>query len=284
MRSGLIMEGGGMTGVFTAGVIDVLMRNNIKFDGAIGVSAGGIFGSNIKSGQIGRAIRFNKKYCQDPRYCSVRSFLLTGDIFGADFCYRQLTYELDPFDHKAFENDPMEFWCAATELETGKAVYHRCRNGLLEDITWLRASASVPVLSRRVEIYDKSYLDGGITDSIPIRFFEKQGYTHNVIILTKPYGYQMRPANYMFWARLWYQKKYPLFLEAIRHRHIKYNRTMDYIKQKERAGEVVVVRPSHQCEAGLIEHDPALLQKTYDDGVRQCELALDKIKKLLSEF
>lgn len=276
------MEGGGMSGVFTAGVIDVLMKNNIEFDGAIGVSAGAIFGTNIKSGQIGRVIRFNKKYCQDPRYVSMRSFITTGDIFGADFCYRQLTYELDPFDYKAFEANPMEFYSVSTNLETGKAVYHKCHKGLIEDMIWCRASASIPILSRRVEIYGKSYLDGGIADSIPIKFFERKGYNRNIVILTKPYKYKMKPADYMFWARIRY-RKYPNFIKAISKRHVIYNKTMAYIEAKEKSGEIIVVRPSRATVARMIEKNPNNLQITYEDGIRQCEKLIDKIRAYVNQ-
>ena len=277
MKQGLIMEGGGMSGVFTAGVMDVLMKNNIKFDGTIGVSAGAIFGINIKSGQIGRVIRFNKKYCRDPRYVSMRSFFITGDIFGADFCYRQLTYELDPFDYKAFEANPMEFYSVSTNLETGKAVYHKCYKGLLEDMIWCRASASIPVLSKRVEINGKSYLDGGIADSIPIKFFERKGYKRNIVILTKPRKYRMKPADYMFWARIRY-RNYPNFIKAISKRHIIYNKALEYVEAKERSGEIIVVRPSHSTVAKMIERNPDNLQITYEDGIRQCEKVIDKIR------
>lgn len=282
MKQGLIMEGGGMSGVFTAGVMDVLMQNDIRIDGAVGVSAGAIFGTNIKSGQIGRVIRFNKRYCQDSRYCSMKSFITTGDIFGADFCYRQLTYELDPFDYIAFAANPMEFYSVATNLETGRAVYYRCHNGLPEDMLWIRASASIPVLSRKVEINGKSYLDGGVSDPIPIKFFEKRGYKRNIVILTKPKEYKMKPADYMFWVKIRY-RKYPNFIKAVINRHIVYNETVNYINEKEKKGEIVVIRPSYPTEAGLIEHNPDNLQKTYEDGIRQCEKSLKKIKNYIYE-
>lgn len=282
MKQGLIMEGGGMSGVFTAGVMDVLMENGITFDGAIGVSAGAIFGSNIKSKQIGRVIRYNKNYCSDNRFCSVRSFITTGDIFGADFCYEQITYKLDPFDYKAFARNPMEFYCAVTELGSAKAVYHKCSDGKRKDMLWLRASASVPVLSRNVKIGGRYYLDGGIVDSIPIRFFERIGYTRNIVILTKPEGYRMEPADFMFWASIWY-RKYPKFIKAIANRHVIYNRTLDYINKKEKDGDIVVIRPSKPTAAAMIEHDPDNLQNTYEDGVSQCKKVLNQIRGYIAK-
>ena len=143
-KTGLVLEGGAMRGMFTCGVIDVLMENGIRFDGAAGISAGAVFGCNYKSRQIGRPVRYNKNYCKDPRYCSDRSLIKTGDLYGADFCYRELPDVLDPFDRETFKNDPMEFYIGATDVKTGKAVYHKCTDGGEDDLLWMRASASMP--------------------------------------------------------------------------------------------------------------------------------------------
>ena len=152
LKTGLIMEGGAMRGMFTCGVIDVLMENGARFDGAAGISAGAVFGCNFKSRQIGRAIRYNKKYCADPRFCSFRSLIKTGDMYGADFCYRELPDLLDPFDRETFRTDPMEFYVGATDVSTGKCVYHKCVDGGHTDIQWMRASASMPLVSRPVSV------------------------------------------------------------------------------------------------------------------------------------
>ncbi|MFR2189268.1 MAG: patatin family protein, partial [Blautia sp.] len=186
MKTGLIMEGGAMRGMFTAGVIDVLMEAGVCFDGAIGVSAGAVFGCNYKSRQIGRVIRYNKAYCQDPRYVSFRSLLRTGDIYGEEFCYHELPDRLDPFDVKTYEENPMDFYVVCTDVETGKPVYHNCLKGDAEDIQWMRASASMPALSRFVNLDGHMLSDGGTADSIPVRFFESIGYERNVVILTQP--------------------------------------------------------------------------------------------------
>ena len=193
MKTGLIMEGGAMRGMFTAGVIDVLMEAGVSFDGAIGVSAGAVFGCNYKSRQIGRVIRYNKAYCQDPRYVSFRSLLKTGDIYGEQFCYHELPDRLDPFDVKTYAQNPMNFYVVCTDADTGKAVYHNCLKGDAEDIQWMRASASMPALSRFVKLDSYSLSDGGTADSIPVRFFESIGYDRNVVILTQPEGYVKKP-------------------------------------------------------------------------------------------
>ena len=183
MKSGLIMEGGAMRGMFTCGVIDVFMEEGIDFDGAAGISAGAVFGCNFKSRQIGRPIRYNKNYCRDPRYCSMRSLLKTGDLYGVDFCYHELPDILDPFDAAAFKENPMDFYVGATNVGTGKILFHNCRDGGENDIQWMRASASMPIVSRPVQIGKYTLLDGGIADPIPFLFMEKKGYDRNVMML-----------------------------------------------------------------------------------------------------
>ena len=192
MKSGLIMEGGAMRGMFTCGVIDVFMEEGIDFDGAAGISAGAVFGCNFKSRQIGRPIRYNKNYCRDPRYCSMRSLLKTGDLYGVDFCYHELPDILDPFDAAAFKEKPMDFYVGATNVGTGKILFHNCRDGGENDIQWMRASASMPVVSRPVRIGNHTYLDGGISDAVPYRYMMQQGFDRNVIVLTQPGGYRKK--------------------------------------------------------------------------------------------
>ena len=177
-RLGLVLEGGAMRGMYTAGVTDVFMENKIEFDGAIGVSAGAVFGCNYESRQIGRTIRYNTKYCCDPRYVGMRSFFRTGDLYNADFDYRQLPEELDPFDVRTFAANPMEFWCVVTDAETGKPYYHQCQTGTGEDMLYMRASASMPAASRPVRIGDRLYLDGGIADSIPLAIADQLETRH----------------------------------------------------------------------------------------------------------
>ena len=194
MKYGLVLEGGAMRGLFTAGVLDVFLENGIAFDGIIGVSAGAAFGCNLKSGQAGRVLRYNKQYCRDWRYCSWRSLFLTGDMFGADFCYRKLPEELDPFDKASFEANPTEFFLVCTDVISGKPVYHRCEKADRNCMEWMRASASMPLVSSLVNIDGAFYLDGAITDSIPLDFMERQGYHKNIVILTQPEGYVKKAA------------------------------------------------------------------------------------------
>ena len=163
-KTGLVLEGGAMRGMFTAGVTDVMMEHGIEFDGAVGVSAGAAFGCNYKSRQIGRSIRYNKRFCNDRRYCGLRSLLLTGNIYNTDFAYREVPLHLDEFDFAAYAANPMEFWLVCTDIETGLPVYHRYDGYHDHGFDWIRASASMPMVSRTVEIDGQKLLDGGISD------------------------------------------------------------------------------------------------------------------------
>ncbi len=189
MKTGLILEGGSMRGLFSAGVMDVFLEHDIEFDGAIGVSAGATFGCNYKSKQPGRVIRYNKRYARDPRYCSFASLLTTGNLYNANFCYHVMPVKYDVFDLETFRKNPMEFWVVTTDLETAEPVYHELKTGDSEDMEWLRASASLPIAARPVKLDGREYMDGGCSDSLPLGFFESQGYDRNVVILTQPKGY-----------------------------------------------------------------------------------------------
>lgn len=192
MKTGLVLEGGAMRGMFTAGVLDVLMEHGIVLDGAIGVSAGAVFGCNYKSHQIGRTIRYNTEYCQDKRYASFGNLLRTGNLYSEQFCYHTVPEKLDPFDAKTFAENPMDFFVVCTDVRTGDPIYHKCRTGDAEDIQWMQASASMPLAARIVKIGHYQLLDGGIADSIPVRFFESIGYKRNLIVLTQPKGFVKR--------------------------------------------------------------------------------------------
>ena len=280
-KTGMVLEGGAMRGLFSAGILDVMMENQIRADGLIGVSAGAAFGCNYKSGQIGRALRYNKKYCRDPRYCSWRSWLRTGDLFGAEFCYHELPDKLDPFDCAAYEADPTEFYLVCTDVLTGKAEYHRCPVADSECFEWMRASGSMPLVSRIVAVGGGRYLDGAMADSIPLRFFESLGYERNLVILTQPAGYMKKPSTAMPLLRFIY-RKYPLLVRTMEERHVKYNETVRYVEEQAAAGRVLLMRPESPLPVKRITGDPELLQKTYDLGRRQAEKRLGELKSFFA--
>lgn len=270
-----------MRGMFTCGVIDVLMRGGIDFYGVAGISAGAVFGCNFKSRQIGRPIRYNKRYCRDPRYCSLRSLLRTGDLYGADFCYRELPDELDVFDRETYRSNPLQFLVGATDARTGEAVYHLCADGGEEDMLCFRASASMPMVSRPVRIGDALLLDGGIADAVPFEHMEAQGYDRNVIVLTQPKGYRKEPASGRRIIGL-LLRKYPRVAEAMAVRHEMYNRQMEEIDRREASGSALVIRPPEPLRIGHTEKHPEELERVYRIGVRETERRLPEIRAFLA--
>ena len=281
MKTGLVMEGGAMRGMFTAGVIDVLMERGVTFDGAAGVSAGAAFGCNIKSRQIGRVIRYNTRFCRDWRYHSLRSLLLTGNLYGTDMCYRAIPDELDPFDYETFRSSPMDFWLVCTDAATGEAVYHQIRQGSGEDMDWIRASASMPMFSRPVMLEGRPLLDGGVADAIPLRFLEGRGYGRNVVILTQPLGYVKQP-NRMLPVMRVVLRRYPGILRAAAVRHDMYNAETAYVARREAEGAALVIRPEHPLEVSPAERDPAKLRAVYDHGRAVAQARLRAVEAFVS--
>ncbi len=281
MKKGLIMEGGAMRGMFTCGVIDVLMENNIKFDGGAGISAGAVFGCNYKSHQIGRGVRYNKKYCNDKRYCSVRSLIKTGDLYNNDFCYHELPDKLDPFDRITFKNNPMEFYIGATNIENGEAIFHKCSDGKDLDIEWMRASASMPIVSKPVKIADLKLLDGGIVCPVPYKHMEELGYDRNVIILTQPKDYRKKKKSSFFMNLL--LAKYKPVKEAMKIRYLVYNNQMEEIDKKELDKTSIVIRPPMKLNIGKTEKDPKVLEEVYQIGRKVALEMLDEIKEFLND-
>ena len=257
------------------------MEHGIKFDGAVGVSAGAAFGCNYKSNQPGRTLRYNKKYCRDKRYCSVHSLLTTGDLYGADFCYNMLPMELDVFDSKTFMENPMDFYVVCTDVESGRAVYKKCESGIGEELQWFRASASMPLVSKIVEIGDKKLLDGGIADSIPIKFSQSIGYEKNVVVLTRPESYEKKKNSMLPLLRIAF-KKYPQLLKVMEKRHIIYNETLAFIKEQEKEGKAFVLRPETPLEIEHVEHNCEKLQRVYDEGKKTAVKKLQSLNEFLN--
>ena len=265
MKKGLILEGGAMRGLFTAGVLDVLMENGVTFDGAVGVSAGAAFGCNIKSHQIGRVLRYNTRFCADKRYCGMSSLLKTGNIYSTEFCYGEVPLKYDPFDFETYKKDPMEFYVVSTDVETGRPVYHTYTGEDDSGFDWIRASASMPLVSQIVEIDGQKLLDGGISDSIPVEFFESLGYDRNVAVLTQPKTYKKSKNKMMPLIKIKY-RKYPKFIGTVANRHIMYNAETALVSEKEHNGTLFVIRPESPLPVGRVEKDPEKLREAYEIG------------------
>ena len=281
MKTGLVLEGGAMRGMYTAGVLDVMMENHVGVDGVIGVSAGAVFGCNYKSKQIGRVIRYNTKYCSDERYVSLKSLIKTGDLYGAEFCYNELPTRLDPFDVKTYQENPVDFYVTCTDVHTGRPVYHLCNRGDAEDIQWMRASASMPLVSRIVSVGGYDLLDGGISDSIPIRWFLKQGYKKNIVVLTQPAGYRKKPTRMIPMFKV-FMRKYPEIAKAMKRRHRNYNGSLKAVKKLEERGEVFLLQPSEPITIGRTEKDPEKLKRVYQLGRQDAQRHLQEMKNFLA--
>ena len=280
MKTGLVLEGGGFRGIYTAGVLDKFLEHGISFDGVIGVSAGTAHGCSYLSKQKGRSIDYYTKYCNDPRFMSFKSFIKTGDIVGVQFTYHDLPERLVPYDYEAFKAQKSEFFVTVSNLESGKAEYIKI-NDMLADIDYLRASASLPYFSRIVELDNKKYLDGGCCDGIPIKAFREMGYKKNVVVLTRHDGFAKKKEHGLF-ARLKY-RKYPDFVNALLQLHERYNKTLEYIRELEASGEVFVIRPSVELTLGRMENDVKKVRDAYEIGASDAEKQIVELKKWLDK-
>lgn len=279
-KLGLVLEGGGMRAIYTAGVLDVFMEYGITFDGVIGISAGSVHGSNFVAEQKGRTFRYYKKYCTDKRMLSIRSLILTGNIVNTKFCYDTLPNKLDPFDYETFANSATDFYAGCTNVETGKAEYFKIKD-MHEGMDGIRASSSLPYISRIVGFRGKKLLDGAFADSIPVNAFRQMGYNKNVVVLTQHDGYVKGPENAEK-ARKKY-KKYPNFVETVAHRHEVYNQTLADIKEYVAAGDVFAIYPSHPIDVPLLVKNPEDLQMPYDLGVKDATNQIEALKAWIAD-
>lgn len=265
--------------MYTCGVIDVFMENHIDFNQVVGVSAGAAFGCNIKSKQIGRALRYNKRFGRDPRYSGLRSFIKTGDLYNKEFAYGVVPTILDPFDTKVFKENPLRFTVVCTDIHTGKPVYHEIKNGDALDIEWIRASSSIPIVSKPVKLDGYELLDGGVSDSIPVDWMLERT-KKIVVVLTRDHTYRKKPMKYINLIKKAF-KEYPNLQHDLENRHIVYNETLDKIDKLEREGQIFVIRPSKPIACAMIEKDPNHLQEIYDIGRRDALNSLEELKKYL---
>lgn len=281
MKTGLVLEGGAMRGMYTAGVLDVFMKNGLTFDGIVGVSAGALFGVNFLSGQMGRVIRYNKRFNSDPDYLGIRPLLRTGNIVDTDYAYVRVPRQLDVFDDETFMKSEVPFYAVVTNVETGEPEYIKI-DSVYDQMDVLRASGSMPFVSRPVEVGGKKYLDGAVADSIPFEKFLEMGYTRLVVVLTKPDGY-VKKALPSLPIKLCYGSAYPAFAEKVRNRHNMYNATIARLRELEREGIAAVLRPSEHVRIGKIEKNPRKLQALYDVGVRDAEAMTERLRGFLSK-
>ena len=276
---GLILEGGGMRGAFTAGVLDCWMERGVRFDDVYGVSAGACQACSYLCRQPGRGIRVWLNYLHDPGFCSVRSLLTTGDLFGARMNYDLIPRKLDPLDNDTFLRSGARFTAVVTDVETGAPVYVPIRD-MFDDIQAVRASASLPLISNMVEYHGGRYLDGGISDAIPVRRAIADGCEKNVAVLTQAPGYVKSPNRAIGAIRLRYAR-YPRLVEAVARRHVMYNDTLRFIEAQAAAGRLFVLRPDTPPDVGRVERDPEKLRRLHAAGHAAAEKSLDALRRFI---
>lgn len=281
-QAGLILEGGGMKGIYTAGVLDFFLDKEIDFASCYGVSAGAINMCNYLAKQKKRTYRINVNYLDQKAYCSVESLLKTGDLFGVNMCYDLIPNYLDPFDHDTFEAYNGKAYAVVANIKTGEPEYMQLKD-MHRDIIAVRASSSMPLVSRNVKIGDDLYLDGGIADSIPIRRSMKDGNGKNVIVMTKEEGYIRKPAGKELALIKARYVRYPKVYERMRERHIAYNSTVQYIEEMQEKGKVFVIRPKYKSDVGRVEKDKAKLEALYEEGYRDAQECYAELMEYLQK-
>lgn len=278
-QAGLVLEGGGMKGLYTAGVLDFFLDKGIMFSSVYGVSAGACNMVSYLSGQRGRALAVNIDYLDRRDYCSLESLLRTGDLFNVEMCYHRIPEELNPYDYEAFGRYIGRAFSVATNIETGKPEYFRIRD-MKKDIDKIRASASLPLVSRNVKIDGGLYLDGGISDAIPLQRSILDGNRRNVVVMTKEVGFVRRPSTQLGLIRARYVK-YPKVYELMKERHINYNGQLDFIQRQQENGQAFVIRPQKPSDVGRVEKDVKKLKKLYRQGYNEAAACYEELLEYL---
>ena len=280
MRVGLVLEGGGMRGLYTAGVLDAFLDAGIEVDGIVSVSAGALFGVNFVSGQRGRALRYNKKYISHPNYMGLRSWIKTGNMVNKDFTYYEIPMKLDVFDQEAFAKANIPFYAVATNVETGQPEYFQIDH-VFEQMEILRASSALPLVSNIVEWQGKKYLDGGLSDSIPVEFARSLGFDKLIVILTRPLGYRKKASSGRIYKLLY--RKYPRFVQVATKRYQHYNDSLDQIEKLEKTGDLFAIRPSKALEIGRLEKNPDKLEDIYQLGLQDGQSVMADLREYIGK-
>ncbi|WP_308276192.1 patatin-like phospholipase family protein [Prevotella sp.] len=278
---GLVLEGGGLRGMFTNGILDVFMKNGIRFDAVVGVSAGVLFGCNYKSNQPGRALRYNLRYKDNIEYMSWKSLIKTGNYVNERFSYHLLPYMLDPFDFNEFKKNPMKYYAVCTDIERGCSVYHEIDDANGIGMRWMQASASMPVFAKPVEIDGRYYLDGGITDSIPLKFIQEKGFKKNIVILTQPADFRKKKAHVGLIMKL-LLNRYPMVAELMARRHVMYNNELDYIHSELKKGDTFLICPDEKLDIGRLSMKEDKILRVYEAGEEKAQQLLPQIKDFIS--
>lgn len=279
MKTGLVLEGGAMRGLFTAGVLDVFLDEQIQVNGMVTVSAGALFGVNFPAQQRGRVLRYNLKYLNDKRYMGLHSLLTTGNVVNRDFAFYELPFTLDPFDQTTFSQSNIDFWVTLTNVETGEPEYIKITDAFAQMET-LRATSAMPMVSKMVEVDGKRYLDGGIADSIPLQKTFALGCDKIIVVLTRPLDYRKKPSSMMLFNLIY--RKFPKLCQRWANRYLEYNQAVERVIELEKQGKIFVIRPSVDLQISRLEKDPAKVQAMYDLGMSDAKKQIQALKDYLA--
>lgn len=277
-KVGLVLEGGAMRGMFTAGVLDVFLDEGIQIDGVVSVSAGALFGVNFLSKQKGRALRYNLRFLGDKRYIGLRNWLKEGNVVSRDFAFYDVPFHLDVFDNETFKQSNVPFYAVVTNVNTGIAEYHQLHD-VFAQMETLRATSAMPYFSKMVEINGQPYLDGALADSIPLDFCRKLGFDKIIVIMTRHAEYRKSPPAK--WLNNLVYRKYPNLLVTMNNRYVHYNQAIENIDQAVKNGEIFAIRPSKNLALKRLESDPHKIQAMYDLGVSNAKVQIDNLKNYL---
>lgn len=279
-KIGIVLEGGATRGMYTAGVLDTFLKENIEADILVGVSAGALFGVNYVSRQYGRAIRYNKRFNQDKNYMGIIPLLKEGNIVNTKYAYEDVPLRLDPFDIETFNSSDKQFYAVVTDIDSGTAEYILLKD-IFKQMDILRASGSMPFVSKPVEVNGKRYLDGAIKDSIPYRWMAEQGVDKIIVVLTQDASYRKKAMPKLLTDV--YSRIYPHVARGMAERHLVYNSQVKELGEWENEGKAFVIRPSEPIRMGKLERDPSVLQKVYDLGVKDCCERLEELRNYLNK-
>lgn len=280
-NAGIIFEGGGMRGAYTAGIIDALLEHDMNFEYCYGISSGATHATTYLSRQRGRAIQIVTDYIKDKRYFSIMNLIKTGNLFNVDFIYDTIPHELNPYDYETAKNNPAKFFVGVINMETSKGEFLRVKD-IEEEYMKVCASMSLPLIANMVEIDGQRYLDGGIADSLPIQRSINDGNKKSVLVLTQDATYRKKLDKILPLVAIKY-RKFPGFVHMVKTRHIRYNASLDQIAEEEKAGRAFVLRPKKPVKIGRLELNRkkmlALYREGYEDGIE----AMPRLKAFLED-
>lgn len=276
-----MLEGGGMRGVYSAGVMEFFLEQELFFPYVIGVSAGACNAASYLSKQLGRNKKVNIDFISDPRYLSWRNYYKHRQLFGMDFIFDEIPNRLVPFDYETFYKNPSEFVIGTTDCHTGEPIYFKKTDYGDQVLPILKASSSLPFVAPEIEYEGRTLLDGGISDPIPIKKAEMDGFKKNIVILTQNEHYRKTPSKFHYLVRRKY-RHYPGLVEALKERYKKYNNTLHYIEKQQEKGDIFILRPLEPMKVGRMERSPEKLSILFEQGYTDAKNSYTNLKSWLN--